>query len=314
MRCLRALDEVFSPKELAAIRAACIGPTYSSYTYRRAQWALPLDAATQVAVSRPELPSASVPATWQEVVSLSEKTGKVALSLAGPHALLSFFSICSAFGFLPGEDDPSVFVSDEVGTAAIGLMQRLSERSPLSVRGKNPIGILGHMQDQDDILYCPLIYGYVNYASPANATPLVFHNAPAQRHGGRPGATLGGTGIAISRRCPVTPELKAHLLWLMSRDAQVGFIPRYDGQPSFRAAWQDGAVNREWGGFYRNTEASLEQSYVRPRYAGYIPFQSKASECLREQLAAGNEPATVLDRLRALYEASRLGQREEVLS
>src|SRR3546814_2711890 len=62
-----------------------------------------------------------------------------------------------------------------------------------------------------------------------------------------------------------SPTLLAHLRWLMSDDAQRGFIPAHDGQPSRRAAWHDPAVNARWGNFYRNTAATLEAAYVRPR-------------------------------------------------
>ena len=47
----------------------------------------------------------------------------------------------------------------------------------------------------------PLVYGYVNYASPSKpgTRPLAFGNAPRAIKDGRPGSTLGGTG---HRRLP----------------------------------------------------------------------------------------------------------------
>ena len=41
-------------------------------------------------------------------------------------------------------------------------------------------------------------------------------------------------------------------------------------------------MNARWGQFYRNTAATLESAYVRPRFNGYIRFQTEASALLRD--------------------------------
>jgi multiple sugar transport system substrate-binding protein len=161
------------------------------------------------------------------------------------------------------------------------------------------------MASNDDVVLCPLVYGYVNYAAPQTGHQVAFHNAPRRIPGGRPGSTLGGTGIGISRRCEITPALKRHLLWLMSRGAQVDFIPAHDGQPSRRVAWHDPRVNARWGGFYENTAATLEQAYVRPRHDGYIAFQGKASALLRQAFEDKAPADGVLESLQALYASHR---------
>lgn len=305
--CLVPLEQVFAPEIIADLEAATIGPCLSSYRFAGRHWALPLDAATQVMAARGDLlDGAPSPVTWDEVVALSRATGKVALSLAGPHAILSFLSAATAMGEPPAERDPDVLVSTATGARVYELLADLASRSPPSVASLNPIGILGHMAAADDVALCPLIYGYVNYAAPGDgAKPIRFTDAPRQIASGRPGSTLGGTGIGVSRRCDVTPELKRHLLWLMGEEAQVRFIPAHDGQPSRRSAWADEAVNARWGGFYRHTEATLEAAYVRPRHAGYIAFQGKASALLREAFAERRKAGPVLDDLQALYRESR---------
>jgi len=303
--CLLSLEEVFGQETLAALADASIGPSLTSYRFAGKHWALPLDAATQVMALRADLLD-EVPATWDEVVKLSRESSKVALSLAGPHACLSFLSIAAAFGEPPAEKDPDILVSEETGRKVYDLMAELAARSPASVRQKNPIGILGHMAENDDVVLCPLVYGYVNYAASQSGHPLAFHNAPRLAANGRPGSTLGGTGIGISRRCNVTPELKDHLLWLMSREAQSGFIPDHDGQPSRRDAWHDERVNARWGDFYRNTADTLEQAYVRPRHDGYIAFQGKASALLGAAFDERRSADVVLSELQSLYAASRV--------
>jgi len=305
--CLQPLEDVFAADEIAALGAASIGPSLTSYRYAGRHWALPLDAATQVMAYRPDL--AEPVGTWREVAARARRGG-VALSLAGPHALMNFLSICAALGDPPAEADPSVLVGPEAGEEAFGILAEIyavAERSTLAL---NPIGLLGHMAQHDDVTLCPLVYGYVNYARPdAGAKQVCFADAPAAAAGGRPGSTLGGTGIGLSARCTVTPELLTHLRWLLGEDAQRDFIPAHDGQPSRRSAWHDDGVNAAWGNFYRDTAKTLEAAYVRPRHAGYIAWQGEASAQLREALAEGANARGVVSHLNDTHRA-RIGGRE----
>lgn len=305
--CLRPLETVFAEQAIAELEAATIGPCLRSYRYAGRHWALPLDAATQVMAARSDLVDEPLPLTWSEVERLSARSGQVAVSSAGPHAILTYLSMATALGEAPAEHDPDILVSKETGKAVLDLLAPLWSRSPKSARDKNPIGILSHMARNDDVVLCPLIYGYVNYAAPNAGKPLAFANAPRRDAGDRPGSTLGGTGIAISERCAVTPELKCHLLWLMSAEAQTEFIPFHDGQPSRRTAWADEKVNARWGNFYRNTAETLEAAYVRPRHSGYIAFQNRASALLREALDQRKAPAAIVRDIQSLYCESRRG-------
>jgi multiple sugar transport system substrate-binding protein len=178
---------------------------------------------------------------------------------------------------------------------------------PEQAKPLNPIGLLNLMASADTVALCPLVFGYVPYAAPNSpaAHAVAFHDAPSAAPGGPPGTTLGGTGLAISRRCTPSPALLDHLRWLLSSATQRGFIVAHSGQPSRREAWADAAVNWRWGDFYRNTQASIEAAWVRPRYPGYIAFQTKASAALREALASRTPPATIIAALQDLYARSR---------
>src|SRR5207245_5451416 len=163
------------------------------------------------------------------------------------------------------------------------------------------------------VALCPLIYGYVNYAIAIPGLPgalpaahaVTFANAPRSTPHGRPGSTLGGTGIGVSARCQVTPALLEHLRWLMSEDAQTRFIPAHEGQPSRRAAWMDEEVNSCWGNFYRNTAETLERAHIRPRHNRAIAFQTSASALIREALEEKRAPRAVLADLQASFAHSR---------
>ena len=96
---LLPLDEVFSEPELAAWRAASVGASYDSYVLDGRPWALPLDAAAQVAVARPDLMDAR-PASWAQACQAA-RHHRTALCLGGPHALLMFSAICVSAGSPP---------------------------------------------------------------------------------------------------------------------------------------------------------------------------------------------------------------------
>lgn len=303
--CLFPLEELFASDDIATWSSVTIGPCLASYRYAGQHWALPLDAATQVMALRSDLVDHR-PETWDEVIALSARR-PVALPMAGPHPILTLFSLATALGEPPAEADPAVLMSPETGENALEMIATLYDRMPDAARALNPIELLRAMTEGDDIALCPLVYGYVNYAvrREGDGRPIDFHDAPRVMKGARPGSTLGGTGIGVSRRCQVTSALLGHLRWLLSAGAQIHFIPLHDGQPSRRQAWHDDGVNAHCRNFYKNTAATLEQAYVRPRHAGYIAFQTEASKVVQDGLDQRTPHRTTLARLQASYTRRR---------
>ena len=296
---IRPLDELFDAAQVRVWSASAVGPSVASYRMNGRLWALPLDAATQVSARVTALVPRA-PETWDDALDLAAR-GLVATSLAGPHAFLSLCSIAVSLGDDPGSGR-GLF---DRGTAlrALEILTRLSENAPEGTRDLNPIGLLDRMRDRGDIGYVPLVYGYVNYSRPG----LAFGPAPAWQ--GRIGSTIGGTGIAVTRRSEPSDALLAHLRWLLADPAQREFIPQHDGQPGLRAAWTDPRVDAAAHGFYSATLATIESSWVRPRIPGYIPFQSEASAIVRAAVAGSRTPEGALDeieeRFSALAEAAR---------
>lgn len=302
---LRPLDTVFDAGFLAGVVRDAVGPSAASYTVDGRLWALPLDAATQVAVSVPELVP-DTPNTWAEVADLATHV-PVALSLAGPHAFLSWASVCVALGTEPSIEPGAGLVDADVGERAFEILSDIARTLPAGTAELNPIGLLERMRRDRDVAYLPLVYGYVTYAT--GPDPLRFSDAPSITPGGRRGSTIGGTGIAISSRCTPDRSLTEHLAGLLDPEYQRTRIPADSGQPGLRSAWTDDAVNSESGDFYRGTLATIDHAWVRPRVAGYIPFQAEASAVLRDAVL-GRRPGAVArvndlyDRLAAVPERS----------
>ena len=297
--CLVPVSDLLGADAVAEIAARTAGRSAASYVYAGAAYALPLDAATQVQVQQPALiGDRPAPATWPEVLELAAGH-PIALSLAGPHALLTFFSICAGLGERPLAATAEAPVPEQRGLAALAFMQQLAERSVASLHDANPIRLLEAMARERAAAYCPLVYGYVNYATAGDGREaLRFADAPSL------GSVLGGTGIALTRRCPLAPALAEHLAWLLDPGVQTTFVGGHEGQPSARRAWTDPALDARSGGFYSGTLGTIEAAWVRPRFPGYIEFQSRGSELIRDGLAARTPAGQLLARLGALWRAS----------
>lgn len=300
--CLQNIDRLFDPAQLAEWRTQSIGRSFTSYRYAGQQWAIPLDAATQVSACRPDLSADPAPSSWTHMPAYA-KRHPVCLSLAGPHAFLTLCSMAHAFGACMGDHQETLFAGGDA-TSAWELLLELYAYSPAAWETKNPIDLLHGMSTTEEVAYCPLVYGYVNYAGPNSpGRQLTFGNAPAGPNN-RIGSVLGGTGIAITQRCPVTPALLRHLEHLMSISIQTTFIPANQGQPSARKAWQDRALNLDYNDFYAKTLPTLEEAFVRPRFLGYTRFQLEASQLVREMLAARTGAKNGLARLQAMHDAA----------
>lgn len=299
--CIRPLDEVFPADFLQALAEGCVGPSWASYSMADRNWALPLDAATQVMAVRRDLLVGEVPETFEEVIALAETGLPVAMCLAGPHAILSLLSLSCA---LDADLDMADGGWPDPGTSreAYGLLARLYPMSPPKLIGFNPIGLLDLMTSDDSLALVPHIYGYVNYSAPDLARRVDYHNAPNQ--GRRPGSIIGGTGIVISTRADVDGALRDHLMWLLGEEAQCKHIPQNDGQPALRRAWEDEAVNAASGDFYRQTRGTIEVATIRPRHEGYIGFQTSASAYLRAALADGATARVVATDLQEMFARS----------
>lgn len=288
--CLRPLDDLFPAADLARWRDGSVGPSMASYVWAGRHWALPLDVATQVVARRPDLPT---PASWDEVEEMARRL-PVAPSVAGPHAVLTLLTMAAGEGAFPGGD---VLLPDEVALPTLARLRRLAERAPDGTEALNPIALLKAMA-AGEIALCPAVFGYVTYAG-----RVAFSDS--LRGPGGLGGVLGGTGIAVTARARLAPELLAHLAHLMDPATQAGLLAEHGGQPSARAAWTDPGVNARSAGFYAATLATAEAALLRPRFDGYVAFQTAASDRIR---AGGDEEATLAD-IRRLWREARAGAR-----
>ena len=186
--------------------------------------------------------------------------------------------------------------------AALEILARLAARRPSGSETQNPIGLLERMSTSNDIAAVPLVYGYVGYARLDREHPISFDDAP-RGPGGRTGSTIGGTGLAVSHRTSVSAALREHIAWLVSDETQSTVIPALEGQPALRSAWTSPAVNAPVGGFYSRTLSTIEQAWVRPRFAGFTIVQARLSAVIREAVLAGRADRRVIAELTRIQQA-----------
>jgi multiple sugar transport system substrate-binding protein len=195
------------------------GPSWDSYWYAGGLWALPIDAATQVASYRPDLMpllSTALPETLEEVIDLgntargSEKW--IALPACSTDAISLFFTLTANLGY-PIAEETDVFVEEAVAREVLDKLHSLiAVAHPKSVEW-NPIHIYDFMVATSDVVYCPYAFGYSNYSRVGRSPVLRFSNAPAAGQHGCAGTMLGGTGIAVSRRSRSTQEAIEYAKW-----------------------------------------------------------------------------------------------------
>ena len=305
---IRPLHDLVDVATLSRWQDASVARTWTSYTIDGLQWAVPIDAATQVSIRRPDLLDAA-PTSWSEVVEVA-RTHRTALCLGGPHALLGVLAMqASAVDAVDG-NGPADLLEPDAALTAIELLRAVWLHADQQASVGNPIDVHEAMATRD-IAYCPLAYGYASYAKPrASAQALRWTDAPrfgrAATPGARPGSVLGGTGLAVSARSGADDdEVTAFLCAFLEPAIQGEFVPLHGGQPANVAAWNSRAVDEAWGGYYSGTRRSLDAAYIRPRLDGWIGLQDFASALVRDAITRGRGAAAAIDTINEGYRGLR---------
>ncbi len=282
--CLLALDDLATGQE-----GAFVGPSLQSYVHSGSLWALPVDAACQVAVSRPDLMAslgAEVPDDWAGLLRLGARARRQGMSLAiplrGVHSLMSFFTLCANLGRPFGAEGPaSEPVDRDTCALVLDLLRDLLALAPAACLDWNSIALHDQMAQRDDLVFCPAVYGFVTYAEADRARPLRFHDLPGPN--GPQGSTIGGTGLGISAHCAHPQAAFAYARYLARSDTQRAFAAHH-GQPAHVSAWEDTDIDRRFGGSFGATRRTIEEAWVRPRHNGYLRFQAEAGNLIEAHL------------------------------
>ena len=306
-RLLLPLDEFISNDVLETLAQQSVGPSFQSYYYQSHIYALPIDAAAQVAASRDDLIvqlKVSLPQTRTEIFNFYQRipnSHAVAWPLCPTDLWCSFLTLCA-------QDAGQLFMEQyslkaKVGIAVLDeLKLHLQYLHPESLDW-NPIQVLDQMGASDNILYAPLLFGYTNYARVGYAKNLVtFSNSPTNSKM-NVSTILGGVGLAISSKCQHVDMAIAYLKYVASAKTQTGIYTQHGGQPGNIIAWKNKANNMRCNNFFSNTLATMRKAYVRPQHPGWNQFQEQGADLLHKGLLKDIPSARIIKDLNQLYQS-----------
>lgn len=274
-KCVLPLDEFIPADDFELLRSQSGGPSFDSYYYLGHQWALPVDAAMQTAVYRPDLRDSNVPATWKEVLQMEN----IGMALCPTDSLCSFLTITAQFGASISEQN-DFLVPEGKGIEVLNLMKRIVAISHPESINWNPIQLFDYMSENKNVTYAPLAFCYTDYSRVGYRQHLLkFTNPPGMHH-----SVLGGAGIAVSSHCVAKEEAVAFTSWLCSEDIQKGIYVQANGQPANMEAWKDDDSNALTHDFFTSLLPSLENAYVRPRFENWPKFQEHLGDVVHDCL------------------------------
>ena len=186
-------------------------------------------------------------------------------------------------------------------------MKRLANLVPTKCLEMNPINVLDYLSTQDDKIYCPLLYGYSNYSRNNFKNHLIhFSNIPSfdENLYNCKGSQLGGTGLAISKNSKHIDLAIEYTFWIASENCQKNLFYYSGGQPGNIKAWKDKNLNEDCNNFFIDTLETLEKSWLRPRFDGYMYFQDIAGTIINDYLKHDQGSDIVIDKLIKEFEKS----------
>jgi multiple sugar transport system substrate-binding protein len=303
--CLSPLDNLLRGQE-----KAFIGPSLASYDYKGSIWALPVDAACQVAVSRPDLMRAlgrETPKSFDQVMALGSRARArgwhLAIGLSEVHSLMTFFTYMANLGAACATEPEQDFCDVPAAREVLKALRALVKLVPSEAFTWNSISMHDQMVARDDLVYCPAVYGYATYAETDQRVPLRFHDLPGLASESSAGSTIGGTGLGISTACREPEAALAYSRYLLETETQRRFASLH-GQPARVEAWDDAEIDARFGGCFSATRQTMEGCCTRPRYAGYLAFQEKAGPLVERHLLGDIPEVRLMDALRKLHETA----------
>lgn len=301
-----------TPAQKKELEMNMVGPCWESYLYEKQLLAIPIDAATPTPSYRPDLlarQGRKFPETWKELLVLAD-AGLAVMPGFSADLFLNWCMLAEALGGRIAED-PESLCGETAGRQAMEMLRRLAEKMSPRIFEWNPIAIAERMTRGDEIAHCAFAYSYGNYCRPSFAERPIRYGSLPKLDDGRPlRSIVGGTGIAVTRRCPDVAKALDYALFTGSASVQAGLYTLAGGQPSRREAWTDPSLEKVTGGFFRDALPDQERCMIRPRYDGYVPLQEEGGVCLQKYLRGSWQADRTWEGLNRCYRKTRQGKRK----
>ena len=291
-------------EQLNVLEINSVGLSHQSYNFNNNQYALAIDAAAPVSAYRKDLID-NPPRTFENTIKLAEKN-RVIWPIKPVDSISCFNSIAANLDN-PINSIHQNFINSNLAKNILVMMKKLSELVPRDCLLMNPINVLDIMSESDEFYFCPQLYGYSNYSRKGFGKSLVnFGNMISfnEDENNCKGSQIGGTGLAISKSTKYLDIALDYSFWVASENCQSDQFYYSGGQPGHLKAWKNNKINNDCENFFSNTLTTLQKSWLRPRYDGYMYFQDKGGTIINAYLKDEFDLDTTFNNLSAEFERS----------
>lgn len=282
---LAPLDSLLPADIITPLGVDSPGRSHQSYHYDGHQWAFAIDAACQVSAAREGTADA---ATWDDVAAAARR-GDVLWPMNPVDAQASFLTISAQLGSPVGGGEE--FVDAAGGVATLELLHSISRHLSPRCFEMNAIDVLDALSaSQSQEKYCPLVFGYTNYSRQGFKEEILrFGDIPRGADGNGGGALLGGVGLGVSAKGDHAAAAAEFAAWVASGDVQSSLYVEAGGQPAHARAWSDPHADAVAGGFFSHVRQTMDRSWMRPRFGGYVRWQNASMSVIHDALRAGTD-------------------------
>ncbi|CAH1652758.1 ABC transporter substrate-binding protein [Chelatococcus asaccharovorans] len=308
------LDDVLARVPGGAAEETYAGPSLRSYRWQGKVWGAPVDAATMNAVFRPDLLNqldCPVPQDWDEVIALGRAARRQGLWLGlangDHHSFLAAGTLMHNLGARWTATPEGGLVFDlDVFARALDALDEVNGYAHPDSGHFNSIALHDAMASRDDLVYCPLTYGYATYGeADFGRRRLGFGPFPGPREPRCAGTLVGGAAVGITAHCPDPDAAKAYVAFLLQRNTQDGIFARHHGQPATTSAWHDDAIDAAFNGYFASVRETLEPAAVRPRFKGFGRFEKEAGRHVGSYLRKETTRSALLRAMRELVDVTQ---------
>ena len=296
----------YLPREyFSQLKERVVAPSLESYFYNSQQWALPLDAASHCALyQRNDDFNLGLPTYWEDIkdwaINMKKKGYEtpLVLSLQGVLGSCLFLSMMAAYGnpaFLRvGEEN----IDNGAAKYILSLLKELQSYCPPESSKWGPWDIYEQFCTNNQLLYSPSIFGYVNYLGENNGGKnLYVAEVPMFKHNNTTKAIVGGVGLGLAKSCKNIKEAVDYGTYLMSDDIQKEVFPKNYGQPAVKVVWEDDMQNKAVNNFYKDLRPNMDNGYIRPRYNGFHSVELAIGNTLQKWWDDEEDLKTILKQL-----------------
>jgi AcrR family transcriptional regulator len=150
------------------------------------------------------------------------------------------------------------------------------------------------------------VFVRLNQTHPHNAQTLVNYFDVIAQIVPQLQATMLGHVKTLTKAKILTisnPEIAAKVIEIIgSPKIQRTLYATTGGQSGHRSAWLDSDLNAFTNNFYANTLENMDNSYLRPRFAGFVEVQTDSGDVLAEAVYGKISPEKAIQGINQIYQ------------